>query len=120
MMIDELKSVDGVLKVVGVDSLIGPLFPQEMLPEDVLSSLESDQYKLMMITTGYKTASDEINAQIDQVGEIVKRYDPKSMVVGEAPCTKDLITITDHDFAVVSLVSIGLVFIIIAVVLKSI
>ena len=120
MMIDDLKDVDGVLKVVGVDSLMGPAFPKEMLPDGVLDSLESDEYKLMMITTGYKTASDEINAQIDEVGRIVKSYDPKAMVVGEAPCTKDLITITNHDFAVVSLVSIGLVFIIIAVVLKSV
>ncbi len=120
MMIDDLKGVDGVLKVVGVDSLMGPAFPKEMLPDDALSKLESDEYKLMMITTGYKTASDEINAQIDEVGRIVKSYDPKSMVVGEAPCTKDLITITNHDFTVVSIVSIGMVFLIIAFVLKSV
>ncbi len=119
MMIDDLKGVDGILKVVGVDSLMGPAFPKEMLPDDALSKLESDRYKLMMITTGYKTASDEINAQIDEVGRIVKGYDPTAMVVGEAPCTKDLITITNHDFAVVSFVSIGLVFLIIALVLKS-
>ena len=119
-MIKELKETDGILSVLGTDSILGPAFPREFIPEDLLDDLESDEWKLVLLTTDYKIASDEINAQIDQVNSIVKGYDPKAMVVGEAPCTKDLITITNHDFQVVNTVSIGLVFLIIAFVLKSV
>ncbi len=118
-MIKELKDTDGILSVLGTDSIIGPAFPREFIPDDLLSDLESDQWKMVLLTTDYKIASDEINAQITEVDRIVKSYDPKAMVVGEAPCTKDLINITNHDFQVVNFVSIGLVFLIIAFVLKS-
>ncbi len=119
-MIKELKNTDGILAVLGTDSILGPAFPREFIPEDLLSDLESDEWKMVLLTTDYKIASDEINAQIDAVNNIVKSYDPNAMVVGEAPCTKDLITITNHDFQVVNTVSIGLVFLIIAFVLKSV
>lgn len=119
MMIHELKNTDGILSVLGTDSLMGPSFPREFIPEDLLSDLESDQWKMVLLTTDYKIASDEINNQIATVDKIVKSYDPHAMVVGEAPCTKDLINITNHDFQVVNTVSIGLVFLIIAFVLKS-
>jgi predicted RND superfamily exporter protein len=119
MMIHELKDTDGILSVLGTDSLMGPSFPREFIPEDLLSDLESDQWKMVLLTTNYKIASDEINNQIATVDKIVKSYDPHAMVVGEAPCTKDLINITNHDFQVVNTVSIGLVFLIIAFVLKS-
>ena len=119
-MIKELKNTDGILSVLGTDSLIGPALPREFIPEDALDKLESDEWKMVLLTTDYKIASDEINAQINQVDKIVKSYDPKAMVVGEAPCTKDLINITNHDFNVVNTVSIGLVFLIIAFVLKSV
>jgi len=119
-MIKELKKTDGILSVLGTDSLLGPALPREFIPEDALDKLESDEWKMVLLTTDYKIASDEINAQITQVDKIVKSYDPKAMVVGEAPCTKDLITITNHDFNVVNTVSIGLVFLIIAFVLKSV
>ena len=118
-MIKELKNTDGILAVLGTDSIIGPSLPREFIPEDLLSDLESDEWKMVLLTTDYKIASDEINDQISEVDRIVKSYDPKAMVVGEAPCTKDLITITNHDFQVVNTVSIGLVFLIIAFVLKS-
>ena len=118
-MITELKNTDGILSVLGTDSIIGPAFPRSFIPEDLLSDLESDEWKMVLLTTDYKIASDEINDQIAQVDSIVKSYDPRAMVVGEAPCTKDLINITNHDFQVVNFVSIGLVFLIIAFVLKS-
>ncbi|MCR5670157.1 MAG: MMPL family transporter [Butyrivibrio sp.] len=118
-MIHELKNTDGILSVLGTDAIFGPAFPRNFIPQDLLSDLESDEYKMVLLTTDYKIASDEINNQIAQVDSIVKSYDPKAMVVGEAPCTKDLINITDHDFKVVNVVSIGLVFLIIAFVLKS-
>ena len=119
-MLKELKETDGILSVLSTDSIFGPSLPREFIPEDLLSDLESDEWKMVLLTTDYKIASDEINAQITNVDKIVKSYDPKAMVVGEAPCTKDLINITNHDFQVVNSVSIGLVFLIIAFVLKSI
>ncbi len=118
-MITELKNTDGIISVLGTDSLLGPAFPRSFIPDDLLSDLESDEWKMILLTTDYKIASDEINNQIDSIDRIVKSYDPGAMVVGEAPCTKDLINITDHDFQVVNIVSIGLVFLIIAFVLKS-
>ncbi len=118
-MIRELKATDGILSVLSTDSVIGPSIPRSFIPADVTEKLESDEWKLVLLTTDYKIASDEINAQISAVDSIVKSYDPKAMVVGEAPCTKDLINITNHDFQVVNIVSIGLVFLIIAFVLKS-
>ena len=116
----EMEQVDGVSYVLGVDSLVGSLIPDEFLPKDLTSTLESDNYKLMLIGSEYATASPEVNNQITELQNITKKYDEDSMLIGEAPCTKDLITITDHDFAVVNSVSIGLVFLIIAVVLRSV
>ena len=118
-MADEMEQVDGVSYVLGVDSLLGSLVPEEFIPSDITSMLESENYKLMMIGSEYATASPEVNSQITELQAICKKYDDGSMLIGEAPCTKDLITITDHDFAVVNSVSIGLVFIIIAIVLRS-
>ncbi len=118
-MIRELKEVDGITSVLGTDSLVGPLFPKEMIPEDLLADLESDRHKMMLVSSEYKVATDEVNAQIARVNTIVKSYDQGGMVVGEAPCTKDLITITDKDFKVVSWISIGAVFFIIFFVLRS-
>ena len=118
-MADEMEQVDGVSYVLGLDSLTGSLIPDEFIPSELTSMLESENYKLMMIGSEYATASTEVNNQITELQKICKKYDESSMLIGEAPCTKDLITITDHDFAVVNSVSIGLVFLIIAIVLKS-
>ncbi len=119
-MVSELKNTDGIISVLGTDSIMGPAFPRSFVPDDLLSDLQSDEWKMVLLTTDYKIASDEINEQIATVDRIVKSYDPDAMVVGEAPCTKDLINITAHDFQVVNFVSIGLVFLIIAFVLKSV
>lgn len=119
-MMDEIKKVDGVSSVLGADSLLGPTIPSSMIPDDVKDLLESDQYKLIVIMSEYTTATDEVNAQVDSINTIMKGYDSKALLIGEAPCTKDLITITDHDFQVVSAVSIVAIFLIIAFVLKSI
>ena len=118
-MIEDLKNVDGVKEVLGLDSIVGPSVPSDMIPEDVKGMLESDEYKLMLIVSEYKVASDEVNTQCDVLGNIAKSYDPKAMLVGEAPCTRDLIRITDDDFARVSEVSIGAIFLIILCVFKS-
>ncbi len=119
-MIKEMEKVDGVKEVLGLETLIGPSLPQSMIPEDIKEILESDHYELMLITNEYQTASEEVNVQIDELNKILKSYDKTGMLVGEAPCTKDLIEITDHDFKVVSAVSILAVFLIILFVFKSV
>ena len=119
-MLDKLGDVDGVQFALGLDTALKSGIPQEFLPAKTVSELKGEDYQIMMIATDYKIASDEINNQISKVNDIVKSYDSKAMVVGEAPCTKDLITITDKDFKKVSAVSIVAIFVIILFVLKSI
>lgn len=119
-MIEEMRRVDGVKSILGLDSILGPSVPREMIPEEMKEKLESDDYKLMLILSEYRVASDEVNRQCDELSAISKAYDPKSMLVGEAPCTKDLIRITNQDFATVNEVSIGMIFIIILCVFQSV
>ena len=119
-MLDKLNDVDGVQFALGLDTALKSGIPQEFLPSKLVSELKGEDYQIMMIATDYKIASDDINNQINKVNDIVKSYDSKAMVVGEAPCTKDLITITDKDFKTVSAVSIVAIFVIILFVLKSI
>ena len=118
-MCDEMKKVDGVKSVIGIDALLGPGIPREVLPEKITSALVSEDWELMLINSEYPTASDEVNRQVTELGSILHRYDKKGMLIGEAPCTLDLIRITDHDFRVVNWASIGLIFIIIFFVFKS-
>lgn len=119
-MIDEINDLDGVAVALGKDAILGPAVPQEMLPADVKDMMDNGKLQMIYVMSEYKTASDEVNAQCDAIKEIIKRYDPTAMLIGEAPCTEDLITITDKDFKTVSAVSIILVFLIIAISLKSI
>lgn len=119
-MIDEIKNVDGVKLATSLDSLIGPGIPEEILPEEVTDIMKNGDYQMMLVSSEYVVASDEVNTQIDEINNIVKKYDDTAMVIGEAPCTKDLIEITDTDFARVSAISIIAIFIIIALVFKSI
>lgn len=118
-MCDEMKKVDGVKSVIGIDALLGPGIPREVLPEKITSALVSKDWELMLINSEYPTASDEVNRQVTELGSILHRYDKNGMLIGEAPCTLDLIRITDHDFRVVNWASIGLIFIIIFFVFKS-
>lgn len=119
-MMNEVNDLDGISFALSIDSALGGEIPTEMLPDSLVSELKGDEYKIMMVSTNYTIASDEINDQINKVDAIAKKYDAKSMVIGEAPCTKDLITITDKDFKTVSAVSIVAIFFIIFFVLKSI
>lgn len=119
-MLGELEDVKGIKLVLGMDSVLGPAFPEEMVPDSYKEILDNGKYQMMFLASEYKTASDEVNAQCDMIKQIIKKYDSSAMLIGEAPCTQDLITITDKDFKTVSTVSIVLIFIIIAVVLKSI
>ena len=119
-MMNEVNDLDGISFALCIDSALGGEIPTEMLPDSLVSELKGDEYQIMMVSTNYTIASDEINDQINKVDAIAKKYDAKSMVIGEAPCTKDLITITDKDFKTVSAVSIVAIFFIIFFVLKSI
>ncbi len=119
-MLSEMKEVKGVKFALGLDSLIGSGIPQSVIPEELTETLKSGNWQLMLVQSEYKVATDEVNEQCTTLNKIVKKYDSKGMLIGEAPCTKDLITITDKDFKVVSAISIVAIFIIIALVFKSI
>lgn len=119
-MMSKIDDVDGVKATLGLDSLVGPTVPREMIPSDIKDVVMDENYQMLMISSEYKVASDEVNDQCDKIEKIMKKYDKNAMLIGEAPCTKDLITITNHDFNVVSTVSIGAIFLIIACVFKSI
>ena len=119
-MITEMEDVDGVKYVLGLESVIGSRVPEEILPDSVKSILESDRWELLLINSEYKVASDEVNEQIDKLNTVLKKYDEKGMLIGEAPCMKDMIETTGHDFAVVTAVSVIAIFLIILLVEKSI
>ena len=119
-MIDEMDTVPGVKYTLGLESVVGSLVPEEVLPDSVRSILKSDRWELLLINSSYKVASDDVNDQIDALNAILKKYDPNGMLIGEAPCMKDMIETTDRDFQVVNAVSIVAIFLIIALVEKSI
>ena len=119
-MTKEMKNVDGVNWVLGLNTIKGEAIPKDLIPEELTSSLEDDTWQLLLIGSKYKVASDEVNEQCDTLSDIAKQYDSDAMLVGEAPCTRDLIRITDQDFKTVSAVSIGVIFVIILIVFKSI
>lgn len=118
-MVGELEEVKGVKAALAMDSLVGTQIPDEIFPDEVKSTLKSGKYQLMLVMSEYRTASKEVNRQITAMNKIVKSYDDEGMVIGEAACTKDLMKTTNRDFAIVSAISIVLIFIIIALVLKS-
>ncbi|MBP5431779.1 MMPL family transporter [Ruminococcus sp.] len=118
-MMNEIKSVDGVQFTMGFNSLVGSAIPEEAVPSELTSVLKSDKWQLMLIGSEYEVASDEVNAQVERLNGIAAKYDSGSMLIGEAPATKDLITITDRDFRIVNFLSIAAIFLIIAITFKS-
>ena len=119
-MNDEFKKVDGIKMALGLESVVGPMIPEEMLPESVSTVFKSDRWEMIILSSEYKTATDEMGTQITKLNEIIKKYDPDGLLVGEAACTNDLINITSVDFATVNAISIIAIFIIIMIVEKSI
>lgn len=119
-MIEKIEDVDGVKYVLGLESVLGKRVPKEFLPDSVLSALQSENWELLLVNSEYDVASDAVNAQIAEINRILKTYDETGMLIGEAPCMKDMIETTDRDFRVVNAVSIVAIFIIIALVQKSI
>lgn len=119
-MMSDIENIDGVKFCLGLDSIIGAGIPTDFIPSDVTEALKSDDWQLILVGSEYEVASDEVNNQCTEINNTIDSYNEKNMLVGEAPCTKDLITITDKDFASVSTVSIGAIFIIILCVFGSI
>lgn len=118
-MIAEMEEVDGVKYVLGLESILGPGIPKEFIPDSILSKLQSENWEMLLINSEYKVASEKVNDQVDSIYSILKKYDPTGMLIGEAPCMKDMIETTDRDFKVVNIVSIAAIFVIIAIVEKS-
>lgn len=118
-MTDEMEQVDGVKYVLGIESMIGRQIPKEILPDKLLKTLQSENWELLLINSEYDVASDAVNEQIERINSILKKYDENGMLIGEAPCMKDMIETTDRDFRVVNAVSIAAIFVIIALVQKS-
>lgn len=119
-MLEKMEEVDGIQKVIGMETVVGSLVPESVIPEKVRDMLQSENWKLVLINSEYAVASDAVNAQIDEINTILKQYDKKGMLIGEAPCMKDMIETTGHDFEVVNIVSIAAIFVIIMIVEKSI
>ena len=119
-MISDIEKVDGVKYVLGLESVVGSRVPEEIIPDDIKSILKGNKWELLLINSEYKVASDDVNNQINSINSIVKNYDKNGMVIGEAPCMKDMIETTDHDFAVVTTISVAAIFLIILFVEKSI
>ena len=119
-MQEEMNQVDGVKWILGINSFVGAKFPESMIPSKYRDMLQSDEYELQFICSDYKSATDEVNAQLASLNEIVKRYSSDSLVIGEAPLMKDLQDTTDVDLKNVNYVSIAAIFLIILITFKSI
>jgi predicted RND superfamily exporter protein len=119
-MVERIKDTDGVSQVVGLDSLVGPAVPVSMLPNGAVSKVKNEDYQIEIILSDYEVASDEMTCQVNEINAILDDYSEKSVLVGEAPLTLDLIKITDHDFKVVNFTSIIAVFLIIFIVFRSV
>lgn len=119
-MMNKMEEVDGIEWVLGMDSVVGPMVPDMMIPEGIQSSLKNGEYEIQFVCSDYKAATTKMNDQITEINEIVKGYGEDSMVIGEAPLTKDLVDVTDVDFQNVSIASIAAIFVIIMFVFKSV
>ncbi len=118
-MAEEMEQVEGVKYVLGLEPMIGAEIPQALLPESLTGLLKSDRWELLLINSEYRVASDSVNRQLTQLNDILKKYDEGGLLIGEAPCMKDMIETTDRDFKVVNAISILAIFLIIALVEKS-
>ena len=118
-MTDEIKSLDGIQWVISTSKLSDLGIPDEMIPHDIRSKIESDNYKLVLVSSNYEMATDELNSQIKTVNTIIKKYDEGAILAGEGPLMNDLVEIADHDFNSVNTISIAIIFIIMLIILKS-
>lgn len=119
-MLNEMSDVEGIKFALGLDSILGSAIPRDFIPEELTETLKQENWQLILVQSEYKVATDEVNKQCETLNSIIKKYDSSAMLIGEAPCTKDLITITDRDFKVVSAISIIAIFLIITMVFQSV
>ena len=119
-ILNKVEDVDGVKWALGLNSVTGEMIPDSMMPKKLTSKLKSDNYEIMFVCSDYSAATDEVNAQIASINDIVKSYDPTGMVIGEAPLMKDLEDTTSVDLVTVNTVSILAIFVIVMIVFKSI
>ena len=119
-MIDEIEAVDGIDWAIGMSKLESVGVPEEMIPDEVLAKAQNDKYKIIVINSLYEMATPEINNQISQVNNIIAKYDQNAILAGEGPLMNDLVTVSDHDFKSVNIVSIVVIFILMFFVLKSV
>ena len=119
-MVKELNNVDGVTMAASLESVLGSRIPENFLPNELLEQVKKGGYEGIIVNSKYKSATNEVAVQLDEINEIVKKYDPEGLVGGEAPLTNDLVTIADSDFKKVSIFSIVAIFLIIMVIFKSI
>lgn len=119
-MLDRIGEVDGVDYALGYDSFVGGQIPDQMVPSELKDTFKNGGWQLIIINSAYPVSSDEVNAQIDEINSIIKEYDEGAMLIGEAPATKDLISVTDHDFVVVDAIAIVAIFAILLIVFRSI
>lgn len=119
-MVKELNNVDGVTMATALESVLGSRIPENFLPNELLEQVKKGGYEGIIVNSKYKSATNEVEVQLDEINEIVKKYDPEGLVGGEAPLTNDLVTIADSDFKKVSIFSIVAIFLIIMVIFKSI
>ena len=119
-MFDAIDEIEGVKWTISLNSLVGPTIPESMIPSDLKDIFQSDQYELAFVCSEYASATDEVNAQIASIQEVVKQYDSTGMVIGEAPLMKDLQDVTDVDLVNVNVLSIAAIFVIILIIFKSI
>ena len=119
-MLNEIENLDGIEWTVGYSKIADLGIPKEAIPDDIKEIFQNDKYQMVIINSNYEMATDELNDQVTKINEIIKRYDEKAILAGEGPLMKDLVEISNHDFNSVNTVSIGIIFVIMIIVLKSI
>ena len=119
-LVNKLKEIEGIDLVLAPTTLLDFGLSKEMIPEELITTFESDKYQLIILNSTYEVASKKLNKQINEIDSLVKRYDPSSIIAGEGALTKDLVEIADHDFKVVNYISIVVIFLLMLIVLKSI
>lgn len=119
-MENEVESLDGIASVLAYNTILGPAIPDSIIPDELLEICKKDGKQMIMVNSAYGAATDELNTQLTQMENIVKRYDENALITGEGALTKDLITTTDRDFLVTSILSVAAIFILIAICFKSV
>ena len=118
-IISQIEKLDGIEWVLGSSKISDMGIPKEMIPKDIMDKIQSEKYSLILVSSNFEMATDKINAQIEQINSIIKKYDENSILAGEAPLMNDLVTIANHDFQSVNIISIAVIFIIMLIILKS-